>query len=270
MQLKQILKNLTANRYHNPVPLRAGSEGSVWRVESRKGPSPVAMKVFPHTSTRSFYSELRILQFVRHPNLLSIHDFFQIPEGNLLVLEYCSGGSLRDTLNAPHDLSWEFLLRLGSQVASALTSLHAVALVHGDVKPENILRRKMTGEEHWKLADYGIASDRRTGKRILSHTRGYAAPEVLVGKRSEASDIWSLGKVLNECFKRLAPYEHFDSMGIKRDVEWLIHCMMREDVGQRPKASDVQRELNELGADELAGRYLTPDPEDEIRFAGEL
>jgi serine/threonine-protein kinase len=85
--------------------------------------------------------EARLLARLRHPHLVTVHDFLRLPDGTaVVVMELVEGGSLRDRLRAvPNGLPLDEALTLIRQVATALAAAHAEGVVHRDIKPENVL-----------------------------------------------------------------------------------------------------------------------------------
>lgn len=181
-----------------------GAEGRVWRATDTSTGEPVAVKEYRNGSGRAFYQELRLIAELSSEHLVRLHDFFDLDEGRYIVWEYCAGGNLRLALQRPFTFPLSAILSLARQITSALIALHGACIVHGDVKPENILRRRHTGVGTWKLGDFGIASAESVGRTHRFGTLAYSAPEVMEGKRCPGSDLYSLGIVLGECLPKLA------------------------------------------------------------------
>lgn len=144
--------------------------------------------------------EVEVARRVSHPNLVAIHSMERVPDGALLVMEYAGGGSLADRL-VRGPLATDELTRIASDVLSGLSALHEAGLVHGDVKPENILLR---ANGRALLADLGLARATR-GRTIAQATRAgapggtlaYMAPEVIRGAApTEQSDVYAVAACL--------------------------------------------------------------------------
>lgn len=124
-----------------------------------------------------------------------------------VVMEYMSGGSLRDLIKAGplQELEVAAVLR---EVLSGLVFLHAAKVVHRDIKAANIL---MNGNGKVKIADFGVARELNASKRRFSVVGSpyWMAPEVITAKEgglyNEKADIWSLGITAIELAKGLPP-----------------------------------------------------------------
>jgi serine/threonine protein kinase len=187
-------------RYELVDVIGSGGMATVWRARDTRLGRIVAIKR-PHpapadsTTLPRFAREARAAATVSHPNLVSVHDVGEDSLGPYLVMEFVDGPSLATTA-----VPRERIAPFGVQLASALGALHAAGIVHGDVKPANIL----VSGDRVKLTDFGIA---RTGSDTTALTRDgvifatpeYAAPETLAtGERSAAGDVYALGAVLHE------------------------------------------------------------------------
>jgi serine/threonine-protein kinase len=252
-------------RFRDFALIGGGAEGLVWRATALTGPTPVAIKEFPRNA-RGFYQELRAREGLTHENLLALVDFYDDLECPCIVWEYCSGGSLRDRLEGPEPLSLRQLLELGAHVAAALDAVHAQRLVHGDVKPENILLKRRTGPRLWKLADFGIASVEDPSRRVRHATPQYAAPELRIGNRTAKSDVHSLGIVLRECLDAVPLEARTDDRAIRSELLLLIGRMTSTDPDGRPPAAQCRAELLQLDARLAAIRHVSTDGVAPINF----
>ncbi len=167
-----------------------------------------------------FLSEAKLLERLKHPLIIPIYEF-GIDDGlPYLVLEYASGGSLRDLLN-----SWsrqplpvaEAVLIL-SQIGDALYYTHQQGVIHHDLKPENIL---FNSKGDALLADFGIAIVRTTATleqvTEVKGTPAYMAPEQFRGRVSKRSDQYALGCIAYELVTGRQPFRAPDAiaMGFK-------------------------------------------------------
>lgn len=121
------------------------------------------------------------------------------------VMEYCTGGSLRDLINQqPTPERIRTILR---EVAEALAALHECRVIHRDLKPENVLVRRLDPLD-LVLTDFGIASlnDATQLFTTTARTARYSAPEALTGVLDAAADYWSLGMILVEMLAGEHPF----------------------------------------------------------------
>ncbi|MBI4728415.1 MAG: tetratricopeptide repeat protein [Acidobacteria bacterium] len=187
------MAGLIRDRYEPLEVVARGGQGTVVRARDRRHDREVTLKIRDAPEDReALLREARVLLALRpHPNLPLIReDFFE--DGRYhLVMDWISGTSLQQMLGAGRALPHSMALRYLRDVATAIDHLHAhePPIVHGDVKPANIV---VTPDERVVLLDLGIAaaeghSEGRAG------TPGYRAPEVSAGKRAtRAADIYGL------------------------------------------------------------------------------
>jgi len=172
-----------------------------------------------------------------------------------LVMEYVEGGSLAGLISAgtaPTDMK----LRIAIQLAESLAKLHEEGIVHGDIKPQNILLRQDTP----LLADFGAARIARIAGELLpimAYTPEYAPPEALKGQLSDRSDVYSLGTVLIELLAGTLPAPqstNIPSAAIEKirrlkaggKLLELLSRMRRQDSRQRPSAKEAYETLKRL------------------------
>jgi serine/threonine-protein kinase len=130
-------------------------------------------------------------------------------------MQLVEGGDLRSLLKSFGTLDIPTVITLAHHMTEALDAIHSKAVVHRDVKPENIMyRRHDTGEIQFLLTDFGIARLREesdnitvTGASMLTYD--YASPEQFNQSKtvSTPTDYYSLGIVLYECLTGAVPFE---------------------------------------------------------------
>ncbi|RHY17830.1 hypothetical protein DYB25_006494 [Aphanomyces astaci] len=178
--------------------------------------APVAIKRVSKTLTSKakFVHEVSILQQLQGTNhVVQLKDAFEAPDDWILVTEYVPGGELFDRLVQHGTFSEQHAKSIARDLAETLITLHAQRLVHGDVKPENILLDSANDDSaRMILIDFGLsfrASEGGCHSWDGSGTVAYAAPEVLnqSANVTSAIDMWALGVVL---FVVLAGYHPFD------------------------------------------------------------
>ncbi len=199
---------------------------SIGRLVAIKTPSDVVAAT-PALLER-FVAEARLLGRLNHPGILRILHFFEKGEADErchLVSEWRESnlGALADR----DDLDWRARLTVMCRVLDAVEYLHAQGIVHGDLKPANILLSQDLSEV--QVADLGIASARGAASHTMRATFRYVAPESLgSGRNADPQlDIYSLGMTFFEVFagKRGvdATFEEIlrDGRGGDGDVRWL-------------------------------------------------
>lgn len=144
-----------------------------------------------------FLSEARIIAHLEHPHIVRVLEYGL--EGNIpyLVLSYAPHGSMRQRYPKGTRLPLEDIVQMVRQLADALQYAHTQKLVHGDVKPENILIGRKT---ETLLSDFGVAvvASHSQQRKDISGTIAYMAPEQLRGEPGYASDQYALGIVVYE------------------------------------------------------------------------
>ena len=137
-----------------------------------------------------FLREAQVLSRVVHPNIVAIHDFGRHGDNRFLIMEFIEGETLERLLARNGSLPLEEFVPIVRQVAAGLAEAHALGIVHRDIKPGNILLRRMaTGGMLAKLVDFGLAreADVQTVTAV-THEMGvlgtptYMAPEQIQGK----------------------------------------------------------------------------------------
>jgi serine/threonine-protein kinase len=143
-----------------------------------------------------FAREARAMATISHEHVVPIYAVDEHAELPYLVMEYVPGGTLERRLLQEGPLEVVEVMRVGVQVAAALSAAHRQGLVHRDIKPSNILLDQ--GTERVRVADFGLAraandaSFTRSG--TLAGTPQYMAPEQVRGEACDAqSDLFSLG-----------------------------------------------------------------------------
>ncbi len=166
---------------------------------------------------RRFFAEARLAAAIRHPGVVAIYDVDEVSRA--LAMEHVPGGTLRERLRGhPNGLAPDELRTLGEHLLRTLGFVHTRGIVHGDLKPSNLLLR---GPGEVVLADFGTA-------QLLSDVRAsgpggtplYLAPEQFRGAPSSvATDLYAAGAILWEATTGRALRSHADLVrGNRRDA----------------------------------------------------
>ncbi|GAA0472577.1 hypothetical protein Ade02nite_52310 [Paractinoplanes deccanensis] len=261
------------NSYVLVCPVGHGATGTVWRGIDRATGADVAVKLLHEGLLRQpklvirFVQERTILMMMRHENIVGVRDLFSVGGSLALVMDYVSGGSLRQYVRAMGTLAPADAADLLAQVAAALTQAHELGVVHRDVKPDNILLQENDGRFDVRLTDFGIArvldTAGLTTPQAIVGTPHYMAPEAIQGEAEPASDVYAVGVVLYELVTGGTPYAgeplavlrgHLDERpvcppGVVPPVWELISWCMAKDPGSRPTAAELGTALRELARD---------------------
>ena len=208
-------RELGPNRVLGPYQIEAelggGSFGTVFRARDLTLDREVALKVLRPGSpipAAALLAEARAAAALNHPNVCAIHAVDSSLGAPMIVMEYVAGRPLSEFL-MQDPLAWQQAAGLCRQVALGMAAAHAQGVVHGDLKPANIL---VTPDGTVKVVDFGMArrstSSAQGEKTVLwdpgpaggiSGTPAYMAPEQARGEpATPASDVFSLGVMLYE------------------------------------------------------------------------
>jgi predicted Ser/Thr protein kinase len=142
--------------------------------------------------------EAETVRDLSHPNIVTLHEYFEEAGRSFLVMEYVDGTTLFERVRTRGPLAEEEAVAVVSDLTAALREAHRRGVLHRDVKPRNVL---MDRAGRAKLTDFGSA--RLDDQVALTMTGGlvgtlaYAAPELMAGERGDArSDLYSLGLTL--------------------------------------------------------------------------
>src|SRR5437867_9242423 len=180
----------------------------------------VAIKLFAKELARGearqrFLQEARVVGQLSHPSIMTLHDMgidegTQTPYLGMDALERPPLARILETGSPPYPRACAIV----AKVACALGAAHRRGVIHGDVKPANVL---ITDDGRVKLMDFGMArlASHDTGASPLLGTPAYWCPEQILGKPQDArSDIFSLGVVLYEMVTGKRPFDADSLQGI--------------------------------------------------------
>ncbi len=228
-----------------------GAEGEVFRAYDPLLDLHVALKLRKldsGTLANHFLEEARQLARVRHANIVSVYGA-AMHEGRVgLWTELIHGTTLAELLYQHGPFPAEEVRGIGLDLCGALAAVHRHGLVHGDVKPENVMR-EVSGRV--VLADFGATWELATAHAgVVSGTLPYLSPEVLRGAApSQASDLYALGVVLFRLLAGSYPY------GATK-----MHDLLRlQDMGDRKQLLALNPKVPK-GLAQAIEKALVPDP----------
>src|SRR6202158_2791004 len=243
-----------------------GGMAVVYRARQETLDRTVAIKILSENMAASgefierFPREARTSANLRHPNVITVHDFGEDAHGvPYLVMEYIEGPTLADLMDA--GLDDERLPDLLDQIAAGLDYAHARGVIHRDIKPGNVL---MTEEGRAVLADFGLAWLLEGAQLTLTGgvigTPEYMSPEQAAGHPFDhRADVYALGIVLYEMLVGERPFV----------AETPIGVLLQHIQDTAPNVLLARPDLPPAVGDVLA-KALVKDPDDRYSTAGEL
>ena len=260
----------------------SGVQGTVWKGRKEDSDQPLAFKILRRDLTSepgvvdAFLRERETLRRITSPNVIEVHDIVA-ENGTLgLVMDYVDGGDLDDLIRSRGALEPAMIAYLGANIAAGVGAVHAAGVVHGDIKPANILIDSSTTPGTPKIADFGIAricdSTAATRTAVGMGTLVYMAPEASAGvPPSPTKDVYALGIVLYQLACGVPPFVGSPAYLVKMhsqmapgrpagipDPLWdLISRMLDKDPAKRPSVLEVYQTLAPLTT-ALAGRPAAP------------
>lgn len=288
------LNGHTFGQYRLTRLIGRGGMAQVYQAVQSNLERNVAIKVIParieqpsdHQFLDRFVNEARTLAKLPHPYIVPIFDFGVDSDWAYLIMEYITGGSLRDHLSSADQLNQRlrmpWALMILEQAALALDFAHQNGVVHRDVKPANMLLRH---PQLLLLSDFGVATllqDRtiERGQPQVVGTPQYMAPEQCRGdaRLDGRCDIYSLGVVLFQCATGILPFTGSTPDGVMRKhvqepvprptavaslitphVESIILTAMAKDPARRyQRAADMAEELHAARVEMESGQPSAP------------
>ena len=256
--------------------LGSGGMAEVYLAEQRSLKRQVALKVLNRdlatdaNYVERFQNEARAAASLVHPNIVQIYEVGQADGIHFIAQEYVAGQSLGQLLERSGAFQPALVLDVLRQVVSALCKAKELAIVHRDIKPDNILLSK-SGEV--KVADFGLARIQNTDTKTLTQvgvamgTPLYMSPEQVEGKPVDArSDLYSLGVSCYHLLAGVPPHTGETALAIAVQhlhntpeplenarpdlpsaLARIVHKMLAKKPAARPASpSDLLVELREL------------------------
>nr|XP_026692612.1 hormonally up-regulated neu tumor-associated kinase homolog A [Ciona intestinalis] len=213
---------------------------------------------------KNLHREGRILQMVRHPNVVQVLDILETGNNYYLVTELCSGGELIDVVTEQGHLPEETVRRYTYQLVNAVEYLHERKIIHRDLKVENLL---LDSGGNIKIIDFGLSntispvcSDISCALSTQCGSPAYAAPELLSKKSyGPKVDVWSIGVITFALLVGKLPFTvepfHIPKLcrkmmrgemnpiptNISTHCRYFIRKLLCPDVTQRPNISEVSK-----------------------------
>jgi len=227
------LAGTTVGRFAISERLGAGGMGQVYGAEDTTLKRHVAIKrMTPHANStdadrKRLLKEAQRASALNHPNIGAMYDVLENAGELWLVMEYIEGETLRHRLSRP--ISTEEFFSIATQCCEGLQAAHEKGIIHGDIKPENIM---LSAGNRVKILDFGVARrawssnpDEATKSMETMTASGgtpaYMAPEVFLQRPDDGrSDLFSLGLVF---YEMLGGDQPFRSESLATTVAKIVH-----------------------------------------------
>jgi len=246
-------------RYELVDEIRRGRTGALYKGEVQPTGGEVAVLVLSNELVRDrhfvdrFWREMRVIAEFDEPKLLGVMDVGEAAGVHYIAYEYVEGETLYEILGREGSLPAPRAVDIAASLLEALRVVAAQKLVHGDVKPANVIlladgRVKLAGLGLWR-GDEADGSSLGEGGRIVH----YAAPEQITGgDRTPKSDIWSVGAILYQMLSGTPPIEAA-SPGEARALVEAGELPRPEELDDVP--DNLRKSLGRLLAAEPGSRY---------------
>ncbi|KAL3639103.1 hypothetical protein CASFOL_017010 [Castilleja foliolosa] len=221
--------------------LSRGKYGLLFKATYADG-MVLAIRRLPNTSidVNTYRKEAEYLGKVKHRNLTVLRGYYAgpPPDTRLLIYDYMPNGNLGTLLQEAshqegHVLNWPMRHLIALGIARGLAFLHSVSIVHGDVKPQNVL---FDADFEAHLSDFGLdkltiaTPAEASTSSVPFGTLGYVAPEVtLTGQPSKESDVYSFGIIVLEILTGKRPVMFTEDEDI---VKWIKRQLQTGQVSE--------------------------------------
>ncbi len=225
---RSLIGQVLGDTYRVHDVLGRGGMGVVYAARNMRTDGMVAIKVLHRSVARKrglyarFLNEARVTSALRHPNIVQVFDFAELPDGRpYIVMEYLEGEDLAVRLSREGPLPAAQVFHIVREVGAALQLAHRLQIVHRDVKPSNIFMLRVgEGEpsaEHVKVIDFGISrfhgplmDPNITSDSLMLGTAMYMSPEAAQGMNSQVdarSDQFALAVITYQMLSGRSPFQ---------------------------------------------------------------
>jgi serine/threonine protein kinase len=285
-----VVGSLVLNRFLIERRIGSGGFGTVYEAWDGRLERPVAVKAIESAGGRGSGRVLREAQAaarLNHPGIVTLYEMGEEDGNALLVTELVEGDTLAE-LNCECALSDREIAEIGADLCEALAHAHSRAVVHRDIKPQNVLVTE-EGEPRAKLMDFGVA--RLTDAAALTApgdvvgTLAYMAPEQAEGQAAgPEADVYSLALMLYECWsgenpaRRATPAATARAIGARlrplrrlrpdlpRELCETVDACLQTRPGRRPSLEELGETIED-SLELLADRRAVPRHAVSLRLA---
>jgi serine/threonine protein kinase len=219
----------TISHFHVKSYLAAGGMGVLYIAEDLQLGRTVALKFpLPHQQLdqavkERFFREARSTAVLDHPNLCTVHEVGESPQGVFMAMPLYKGETLKDRLERERTLPLAEAVRITRELATGLASAHAAGIIHRDIKPGNVM---LLPDGAVKILDFGIAKAldaTLTKSQATLGTIAYMAPEQIRNAAVDGrTDLWAVGVMLYRMLTGVLPFPGETEVA-------MLHSILHED-----------------------------------------
>ncbi|MFN8459268.1 MAG: protein kinase [Anaerolineae bacterium] len=253
------------DRYQLIKKIGEGGLAEVYQAQDMALGRMVAVKVLRPQYTRNpnflvnFHREAQSAAKLNDPHIVAVYDFGQDKDRPYIVLEWIAGSDLRTIMDEQGSIPYSLAVDYTIQTCSAVGTAHRAGLVHGDLKPGNIL---IANNNQVKVTDFGLA--RALGQSAMDEgevvwgTPAYFAPEQAAGERVlPATDVYALGIILYEMLTGRVPFVGVDDQDVARKQIYEAHIPVDKINPRIPEP--LARIVDAAMAKNINERFLAAD-----------
>jgi serine/threonine-protein kinase len=211
----------TVSHYKILEKLGEGGMGVVYKAGDTKLKRTVALKFLPPsisdaTARKRFVHEAQAASSLEHPNICSIHEIDETPDGRMFIVMPCYEGETLQAKIEQGPMKIEEAVSAAIQVASGLSKAHEKGIVHRDIKPGNVF---ITDDDLVKIVDFGLAKlasqPKLTKTGITVGTVPYMSPEQAGDNGIDhRTDVWAVGVLIYEMITGRLPFRGSHEMAL--------------------------------------------------------
>eukprot|EP01018_Ginkgo_biloba_P014267 Gb_03216 [translate_table: standard] len=264
--------NKMINEYVRECKIGSGSYGKVVLHRSKKDGRLYAIKIFrksrllklrvahSETAMTDILREVAIMKQLDHPNIVKLVEVIDDPESDrfYMVLEYVEGGWIFKGSGPPGGIGEGIGRKYFQDIVAGLMYLHKNNIVHGDIKPENLL---VSSDGRVKICDFSVSRKFEDNNDELKRSPGtpvFTAPECsqCTTYHGKVADIWALGvtlycmvlgqfpfigETLRETFEKIVHYPLAIPENLDADISDLLNALLCKDPSRRISLDEVAR-----------------------------
>jgi len=256
-----------------------GAFGEVYRVKhkflGRQALKIIKIDNFDDLNINELANEAVILSRLLHPNIIRIFEANTFPHSGkdyfYIVMELVPGETLLKLIKRKIRLAPDLALSIQRDICAALSVVHnqSPPIVHGDVKPSNVIISYEKTMPEAKLSDFGVA---RTLNPVTQRTQAggtiyYLPPEAFWGFNSPAGDVFSAGIILYQMLTGMFPWVM--TLSDEEDIEEIKSAILKARKNQPVKPSYLNEEIDEQ-LDDIILKAISNDPDKRYKNGSEF